>query len=46
MRNMNEFNISVGNNHVYEILYFGVNLIIMFDYRLVFEIVKNSDKEI
>jgi hypothetical protein len=47
MRNINEFNIPAGNTHGYEILYFGVNLILMFDYRLAFEIeVKNSDKEI
>jgi len=46
MRNINEFNIP-GNSHSYEILYFGVNLILMFDYRLAFDIeVKNSDKEI
>ena len=31
----------------YEIMYFGVNLILMLDYRLSFDIeVKNSDKEI
>ena len=47
MRNINEFNIPPGNSHGYEILYFGVNLILMFDYRLAFDIeVKNSDKEI
>ena len=47
MRNINEFNIPVGNSNGYEILYFGVNLILMFDYRLAFDIeVKNSDKEI
>jgi hypothetical protein len=47
MRNINEFNIPAGNNHGYEILYFGVNLILMFDYRLAFDIeVKNSDNEI
>jgi len=38
MRNINEFNIPVGNLHGYEILYFGVNLILMFDYRLAFDI--------
>jgi len=43
MRNINEFNIPAGNSHSYEILYFGVNLILMFDYRLAFDIeVKNS----
>jgi hypothetical protein len=47
MRNINEFNIPAGNSHGYEILYFGVNLILMFDYRLAFDIeVKNSDNEI
>ena len=47
MRNINEFNIPAGNSSGYEILYFGVNLILMFDYRLAFDIeVKNSDKEI
>ncbi|HZA08177.1 MAG TPA: hypothetical protein VE619_10785 [Nitrososphaeraceae archaeon] len=47
MRNINEFNIPGGNSHGYEILYFGVNLILMFDYRLGFDVeVKNSDKEI
>ena len=47
MRNINEFNIPTGNNQGYEILYFGVNLILMFDYRLAFDVeVKNSDSEI
>ncbi len=47
MRNINEFNIPSGISNGYEILYFGVNLIFMFDYRLAFDIeVKNSDKEI
>ena len=47
MRNINEFNIPAGNSQGYEILYFGVNLILMFDYRLAFDIeVKNSDDEI
>ena len=47
MRNINEFNIPAGNSHGYEILYFGVNLILMCDYRLAFDIeVKNSDNEI
>lgn len=46
MRNINEFNIPT-NPHGYEILYFGVNLILMFDYRLGFDVeVTNSDKEI
>src|SRR5919202_5517837 len=47
MRNISEFNMPPGNASGYEILYFGVNLILMFDYRLAFDIeVKNSDKEI
>ena len=33
MRNINEFNIPSGDTHGYEILYFGVNLLLMFDYR-------------
>jgi hypothetical protein len=44
MRSTNEFNIPPGDAHGYEILYFGVNLILMFDYRLSFDIeVKSSD---
>ena len=47
MRNINEFNIPAGNSHGYEILYFGVNLILMFEYRLAFDIeVQNSNSEI
>ena len=47
MRNINEFNIPNGNSLGYEILYFGVNLILMFDYRLSFDVeVTNSNKEI
>jgi hypothetical protein len=34
MRSVNELNIPSGNAHGYEISYFGVNLILMFDYRL------------
>jgi hypothetical protein len=46
MRNINEFNIPPGDSG-YEILYFGVNLILMFDYRLSFDIeVKNSNEKI
>ena len=46
MKNINEFNIPVGDTHGYEILYFGVNLILMFDYRLSFDIkvIKNSNQ--
>ena len=44
MRSTNEFHIPPGDAHGYEILYFGVNLILMFDYRLSFDIeVKSSD---
>jgi hypothetical protein len=47
MRNINEFNIPAGNSNGYEILYFGVNLILMFDYRLSFDTeVKNGNNEI
>jgi hypothetical protein len=47
MRNINEFNIPAGNSQGYEILYFGVNLILMLNYRLSFDVeVKNSNKEI
>ena len=47
MWNINEFNIPSGNSLGYEILYFGVNLVLMFDYRLAFDVeVTNSDKEI
>jgi hypothetical protein len=46
MRNINEFNIPSGDTHGYEILYFGVNLILMFNYRLSFdaEVLGNSDE--
>jgi hypothetical protein len=44
MRNINEFNIPAANSRRYEIMYFGVNLILMLDYRLSFDIdVKNSE---
>ena len=47
MRNINEFNISCGDLHRCEIIYSGVSLILMVDYKLSFDIeVKNSDKEI
>ena len=43
MRNINEFNIPAGGSHGYEIMYFGVNLILMLDYRLSFDVdVKNG----
>jgi hypothetical protein len=38
MRNINDFNIPSGDTHGYEVLYFGVNLILMFDYRLSFDV--------
>jgi hypothetical protein len=44
MRNINEFNIPTGHSNGYEIMYFGVNLILMLDYRLSFDIdVKNGE---
>ena len=47
MRNINEFNIPARNSHGYEILYFGVNLILMLNYRLSFDVeVKNSNNGI
>ena len=46
MRSVNEFNIPAENSHGYEILYFGVNLILMFDYRLSFDVeVKSSGSD-
>lgn len=47
MRNINEFNIPPGDSNGYQILYFGVNLKLMFDYRLSFDIeVENSNEQI
>jgi hypothetical protein len=47
IRNINEFNVPSGTSHGYQILYFGVNLILMLDYRLSFEVeVKNRGSEI
>jgi len=44
MRNINEFNIPAGKSHGYEIIYFGVNLILMLDYSLSFDIdVKDAE---
>ena len=44
MRNINEFNIPAGDEYGYEILYFGVNFILMFEYKLSFNIeVRKSD---
>jgi hypothetical protein len=38
IRSINELNIPAGNTNGFEILYFGVNLLLMFDYRLSFSI--------
>lgn len=38
IRNISELNVPSGETQGYEILYFGVNLILMFDYRLSFNI--------
>ena len=38
LRNVNELNIPSGDKQGYEILYFGVNLILMFDYKLSFDV--------
>lgn len=44
IRSINELNIPSGDTQGYEILHFGVNLILMFDYRLSFNIeVKSTD---
>jgi hypothetical protein len=44
IRSINELNIPAGTTDGFEILYFGVNLLLMFDYRLSFYIeVKPSD---
>ncbi len=44
IRSINELNIPSGDTQAYEILHFGVNLILMFDYRLSFNIeVKSTD---
>ncbi|MFL6441531.1 MAG: hypothetical protein ACJ702_06200 [Nitrososphaeraceae archaeon] len=42
MRNFNELNIPSGNRHGFEILHFGVNLRLMCDYRLSFNIALTS----
>ena len=47
MRNINEFNIPCNDPNGYEILYFGANLILMFEYRLSFDVkVRNSEEKI
>lgn len=38
LRQTNEFNIPYGNDYGYEAMYFGVNLILMLEYRLSFDI--------
>lgn len=46
MRSINELNIPAGKRHGFEILYFGVNLLLMLDYRLSFNIeIKGSKNE-
>jgi hypothetical protein len=45
IRSINELNIPAGNTNGFEILYFGVNLLLMFDYRLSFNIeLRQSDR--
>lgn len=47
MRNINEFNIPCNDPNGYEILYFGANLILMFEYRISFDVkVRNSEEKI
>lgn len=47
MRNINEFNVPCSDSNGYEILYFGAKLILMFEYRLSFDVkVKNSEEKI
>lgn len=38
LRNNNEFNVPYGNDYGYEAMYFGVNLILMIEYRLSFDV--------
>lgn len=38
LRNNNELNIPYGNDYGYQAMYFGVNLILMLDYRLSFDV--------
>ena len=38
LRNANEFNIPYGSEYGYEAMYFGVNLILMLEYKLSFDI--------
>ncbi len=38
LRNSNEFNIPSGKDYGYEAMYFGVNLILMLEYRLSFDV--------
>jgi len=38
LRNNNEFNIPYGKDYGYEAMYFGVNLILMLEYRMSFDI--------
>jgi hypothetical protein len=45
MRNINEFNVPCRKIQAYEIVYFGVNLILMFDYRLSFDVELKSAED-
>ncbi len=48
LRNSNEFNIPSGKDYGYEAMYFGVNLILMLEYRLSFDVnvIEGNDIEV
>jgi hypothetical protein len=48
LRNSNEFNIPSGKDYGYEAMYFGVNLILMLEYRLSFDanVMEGDDIEV
>ncbi len=48
LRNSNEFNIPYGNDYGYEAMYFGVNLLLMIEYRLSFDVnvIEGDDIEV
>lgn len=48
LRNSNEFNIPSGKDYGYEAMYFGVNLILMLEYRLSFDVnvIEGDDIEV
>jgi hypothetical protein len=48
LRNSNEFNIPSGYDYGYEAMYFGVNLILMLEYRLSFDVnvIEGNDLEV